>query len=170
MEDIKLNSGIESLIHANHYKYFRMYSNDEVIQCEYVLYDDEKDLPQEKSLNFSKSYEKDNSDSNDGDPPANKQFSDIKSSKRSKPKCRQSRYDEDNYALPDPESDGEVRSRKVDEQLKKIEEKIIAQGKQIFIWRLTSIVVIMLLSVIVASNLSLNVKTMKTTGKKISIS
>ena len=147
-----------------------MYSNEEVIQCEYVLYDDVNDLPQEKSRVSSESYNNDNSDSNDGDAQANKINSDIKISKRSKPKCRQSRYDEDNYALPDPESDEEARSRKVDEQFKKVEDKMIALGRQLFIWRLTSIVVLILLSVIVASNLSLNVKTMKTTGKTIRIS
>ena len=146
-----------------------MYSNEEVIQCEYVLYDDVNDLPQEKSHISSKPYNNDNSDSNDGDAQANKVNSDIKISKRSKPKCRQSRYDEDNYALPDPESDEEARSRKVDEQFKKVEDKMIALGRQLFIWRLTSIVVLILLSVIVASNLSLNVKTMKTTGKTIRI-
>ena len=144
-----------------------MYSNEEVIQCEYVLYDDVNDLPQEKSHISSKPYNNDNSDSNDGDAQANKKNSDIKISKRSKPKCRQSRYDEDNYALPDPESDEEARNRKVDEQFKKVEDKIIALGRQLFIWRLTSIVVLILLSVIVASNLSLNVKTMKTTGETI---
>ena len=146
-----------------------MYSNEEVIQCEYVLYDDVNDLPQEKSHISSKPYNNDNSDSNDGDAQANKKNSDIKISKRSKPKCRQSRYDEDNYALPDPESDEEARNRKVDEQFKKVEDKMIALGRQLFIWRLTSIVVLILLSVIVASNLSLNVKTMKTTGKTSSI-
>ena len=147
-----------------------MYSNEEVIQCEYVLYDDVNDLPQEKSRVSSESYNNDNSDSNDGDAQANKINSDIKISKRSKPKCRQSRYDEDNYALPDPESDEKARNRKVDEQFKKVEDKIIALGRQLFIWRLTSIVVLILLSVIVASNLSLNVKTMKTTGKTMRIS
>ena len=147
-----------------------MYSNEEVIQCEYVLYDDVNDLPQEKSHISSKPYNNDNSDSNDGDAQANKKNSDIKISKRSKPKCRQSRYDEDNYALPDPESDEKARNRKVDEQFKKVEDKIIALGRQLFIWRLTSIVVLILLSAIVASNLSLNVKTMKTTGKTIRIS
>ena len=144
-----------------------MYSNEEVIQCEYVLYDDVTDLPQEKSRNSSEPHNNDNSDSDDGDVQANQKISDIKISKRSKQKCRQSRYDEDNYALPDPESDEEVRRRKVDEQFKKVEDKMIALGRQLFIWRLTSIVVMVLLSVIVASNLSLNVKTMKTTGETI---
>ena len=144
-----------------------MYSNEEVIQCEYVLYDDVNDLPQEKGRSSSEPYNNDISDSSDGDAQANKKNSDIKISKRSKPKCRQSRYDEDNYALPDPESDEEARNRKVDEQFKKVEDKMIALGRQLFIWRLTSIVVLMLLSVIVASNLSLNVKTMKTTGETI---
>ena len=146
-----------------------MYSNEEVIQCEYVLYDDVTDLPQEKNRISSEPYNNDNSDSDNGDVQANQKISDIKISKRSKQKCRQSRYDEDNYALPDPESDEEVRRRKVDEQFKKVEDKMIALGRQLFIWRLTSIVVMVLLSVIVASNLSLNVKTMKTTGETIRI-
>ena len=144
-----------------------MYSNEEVIQCEYVLYDDVTDLPQEKNRISSEPYNNDNSDSDDGDVQANQKISDIKFSKRSKQKCRQSRYDEDNYALPDPESDEKARNRKVDEQFKKVEDKIIALGRQLFIWRLTSIVVLILLSVIVASNLSLNVKTIKTTGETI---
>ena len=144
-----------------------MYSNEEVIQCEYVLYDDVTDLPQEKNRISSEPYNNDNSDSDDGDVLANQKISDIKISKRSKQKCRQSRYDEDNYALPDPESDEEVRRRKVDEQFKKVEDKMIALGRQLFIWRLTSIVVMVLLSVIVGSNLSLNIKTMKTTGETI---
>ena len=145
-----------------------MYSNDEVIQCEYV-YDDTKNLPQQKSRTFSEPYNKDNSNSNDREPPANKNLSDNKSSKRTKPKRRNSRYDEDNYALPDSESDGEVRIRKVDEKIRKIEDKMIVQGRQIFIWRLTSIAVILLLSGILAANLYLKFETMDTTGKTISI-
>ena len=145
-----------------------MYSNDEVIQCEYV-YDDTKNLPQQKSRTFSEPYNKDNSNSNDRDPPENKNLSDNKSSKRTKPKRRNSRYDEDNYALPDSESDGEVRIRKVDGKIRKIEDKMVLQGRQIFIWKLTSIVVIILLSGILAANLYLKFETMDTTGKTISI-
>ena len=143
-----------------------MYFNDEVIQCEYV-YDETKNSPQQNARKFSDPCNKDNSNSNDRDPTENKNLSDNKRSKRTKPKRQNSRYDEDNYALPDPESDEEVRRRKVDEQFKKVEDKMIALGRQLFIWRLTSIVVMVLLSVIVASNLSLNVKTMKTTGETI---
>ena len=145
-----------------------MYFNDEVIQCEYV-YDDTKNLPQQNSRKFSEPCNKDNSNSNDRDPPANKNLSDNKSSKRTKSKHRNSRYDEDNYALPDSESDGEVRVRKVDGKIRKIEDKMIIQGRQIFIWRLTSIVVIILLSGILAANLYLKFETMETTGKTISI-
>ena len=145
-----------------------MYSNDQVIQCEYV-YDETKNLPQQKSRTFSEPYNKDNSNSNDRDPPENKNLSDNKSSKRTKPKRRNSRYDEDNYALPDSESDGEVRIRKVDGKIRKIEDKMIVQGRQIFIWRLTSIAVILLLSGILAANLYLKFEAMETTGKIISI-
>ena len=145
-----------------------MYSNDEVIQCEYV-YDDTKNLPQQNSRTFSEPYNKDNSNSNDRDPPENKNLSDNKSSKRTKPKRRNSRYDEDNYALPDSESDGEVRIRKVDGKIRKIEDKMVLQGRQIFIWRLTSIAVILLLSGILAANLYLKFEAMETTGKTIRI-
>ena len=140
-----------------------MYSNDEVIQCEYV-YDDTKNLPQQKSRTFSEPYNKDNSNSNDRDPPENKNLSDNKSSKRTKPKRRNSRYDEDNYALPDSESDGEVRVRKVDGKIRKIEDNVIVQGRKIFIWRITSFAVILLLSGVLAANLYLKFEAMETTG------
>ena len=145
-----------------------MYSNDQVIQCEYV-YDDTKNLPQQKSRTFSEPYNKDSSNGNDRETPVNKNLSDNKSSKRIKPKRRNSRYDEDNYALPDSESDGEVRIRKVDGKIRKIEDKMVVQGRQIFIWRIMSIVVIILLSGILAANLYLKFETMETTGKTISI-
>ena len=145
-----------------------MYFNDEVIECKYV-YDETKKSPQPNSRKFSEPYNKDNSNGNDRDPTANKNLSDNKRSKRTKPKRQNSRYDEDNYALPDSESDGEVRIRKVDGKIRKIEDKMIIQGRQIFIWRLTSIVVIILLSGILAANLYLKFETMETTGKTISI-
>ena len=145
-----------------------MYSNDQVIQCEYV-YDDTKNLHQQNSHIFLEPCSKNNANGNDRDPPANKNLSDNKSSKRTKPKRRNSRYDEDNYALPDSESDGEVRIRKVDGKIRKIEDKMVLQGRQIFIWKLTSIVVIILLSGILAANLYLKFETMDTTGKTISI-
>ena len=145
-----------------------MYFNDEVIECEYV-YDETKNSPQQNSRKFSEPYNKDNSNGNDRDPTANKNLSDNKRSKRTKPKRQNSRYDEENYALPDSESDGEVRIRKVDGKIRKIEDKMIIQGRQIFIWRLTSIVVIILLSGILAANLYLKFETMETTGKTISI-
>ena len=145
-----------------------MYSNDQVIQCEYV-YDDTKNLPQQKSRTVLEPCSENNANSNDRDPPANKNLSDNKSSKRIKPKRRNSRYDEDNYALPDSESDGEVRIRKVDGKIRKIEDKMVVQGRQIFIWRIMSIVVIILLSGILAANLYLKFETMDTTGKTISI-
>ena len=145
-----------------------MYFNDEVIQCEYV-YDETKNSPQQNARKFSDPCNKDNSNSKDRDPTANKNLSDNKRSKRTKPKRQNSRYDEDNYALPDSESDGEVRIRKVDGKIRKIEDKMIVQGRQIFIWRLTSIAVILLLSGILAANLYLKFEAMETTGKKISI-
>ena len=141
-----------------------MASNDEVVQVEYV-YDEKKDLPMQEGSIFSEPYYKDNSDSNDGEPPSNANLSDNKSSKRSKPKRQKSRYDEDNYALPDSDSDGGVRSTKVDDKITKLEEKFTVQGRQIVTWRILSIVLIILLSVVLGANYYLDAKTAETSGK-----
>ena len=140
-----------------------MSSNDKV---EYV-YNEKKDLPLQEDRLFSEPYYKDSSDSNDGDPPPNTNLSDNENSKRSKPKRQKSRYDEDNYALPDPEPEGEVKLRKVDDQFGKLEEKLRAQGRQIGTLRVVSISLFIILSVIVAANLYMNIKTGDITGKTI---
>ena len=143
-----------------------MASKDEVVQVEYV-YDENKDLPMQEGSIFTEPYYKDDSDSNDGEPPSNTNLSDNKSSKRSTPKRQKSRYDEDNYALPDPESDGEIRTRKVDEQIRKLEVKVGAQGRQNVTWKSVSIVLISLLLVIVGVNFYLDAKKVETPGKTI---
>ena len=144
-----------------------MASNDEVIQLEYV-YDEKKDLRLQEGSIFSEPYYKDDSDSNDGDPTSNTSLStNVRSQSKPNRNRRKSQYDEDNYALPDCESDGEVRNIKVDEQFSKFEEKLRTQGRQILIWRVTFIALIMLLSVMVAANFYLNVRTVETRGKTI---
>ena len=100
-----------------------MASTDEVIPLEYV-YDEKKDSRVRGDNIFSEPYYKDDSDSNDGDPQSNTNLPSNQRSKRSKPNRRKSQYDEDNYALPDCESDGEGRSMKVVEQIRKVEEKV----------------------------------------------
>ena len=144
-----------------------MASTDEVIPLEYV-YDEKKDSRVRGDNIFSEPYYKDDSDSNDGDPQSNTNLPSNQRSKRSKPNRRKSQYDEDNYALPDCESDGEGRSMKVVEQIRKVEEKVRAQGKHILIWRVTFIVLIMLLLVMVVTNFSLDFKTVDMRGKTIS--
>ena len=144
-----------------------MASTDEVIPLEYV-YDEKKDLRVRGDNIFSEPYYKDDSDSNDGDPQSNTNLPSNQRSKRSKPNRRKSQYDEDNYALPDCESDGEGRSMKVVEQIRKVEEKVRAQGNHILIWRVTFIVLIMLLLVMVVTNFSLDFKTVDMRGKTIS--
>ena len=143
-----------------------MASNDEVVQVEYV-YDENKDLPVQEGSIFTEPYYKDDSDGNDGEPPSNTNLSDNKSSKRSTTKRQKSRYDEDNYALPDPESDGEIRIREVDEKMGKLEAKVRAQGRQNVTWKLVSIVLISLLLVIVGVNFYLDAKKVETPGKTI---
>ena len=144
-----------------------MASTDEVIPLEYV-YDEKKDSRVRGDNIFSEPYYKDDSDSNDGDPQSNTNLPSNQRSKRSKPNRRKSQYDEDNYALPDCESDGEGRSMKVVEQIRKVEEKVRAQGKHILIWRVTFIVLIILLLVMVVTNFSLDFKTVDMRGKTIS--
>ena len=51
-----------------------MASKDEAVQSEYV-YDEKKDLPMKEGSIFSEPYYKDNSDSNDGEPPSNANLS-----------------------------------------------------------------------------------------------
>ena len=140
-----------------------MSSNDKVEN----VYNEKKDLPLQEDSLFSEPYYKDSSDSNDRNPPSNTNLSDNENSKRSKPKRQKSRYDEDNYALPDPEPEGEVKLRKVDDQFGKLEEKLRAQGRQIATLRVVSISLFIILSVIVAANLYMNIKTGYITGKTI---
>ena len=144
-----------------------MASTDKVIPLEYV-YDEKKDSRVRGDNIFSEPYYKDDSDSNDGDPQSNTNLPSNQRSKRSKPNRRKSQYDEDNYALPDCESDGEGRSMKVVEEIRKVEEKVRAQGNHILIWRVTFIVLIMLLLVMVVTNFSLDFKTVDMRGKTIS--
>ena len=140
-----------------------MSSNDKV---EYV-YNEKKDLPLQEDRLFSEPYYKDSSDSNDRNPPSNTNLSDNENSKRSKPKRQKSRYDEDNYALPDSEPEGEVKLKKVDDQFTKLDEKLRAQGRQIATLRVVSISLFIILSVIVAANLYMNLNTGDITGTTI---
>ena len=114
------------------------YQNDEaVMKCEYV-YDQDKDSDKQNDNIFSDPYSNESSDKDDGNPSAKSISNDMKTSKTSKKKKRHSQYDEDNYALPDPESDDEVKIRKLESNAK-------ANEKQVLAWRATSFLLIGLL-------------------------
>ena len=114
------------------------YQNDRLeIKCEYV-YDQGKEFVNQNDRTFSSANSEKSSDKDDTNSSAEAVSSDMKTSKTSKKKKRYSQYDEDNYALPDPESDDEVKIRKLETNAK-------ADKKQVLIWRATTFLLIGLL-------------------------
>ena len=107
------------------------------VKCEYV-YDKNKGVDKQNDNIFSDPYSNESSDKDDGNTSARIISSDMKTSKISKKKKRNSQYDEDNYALPDPESEDEVKIRKLETNAK-------ADKKQVLIWRATTFLLIGLL-------------------------
>ena len=152
--------------------YFRMegYQNDSVaegyqngavvVKCEYV-YDQGKEVDKQNDKTFSDPYSDESSDKDGGNHPAKTMSSDIKTSKTSKKKKRRSYYDEDNYALPDPETDDDVKIRK-------LESKAKANKKQARNWRATSFVLIGLLFISATCIAYLVFENVKICGKTIS--
>ena len=137
------------------------YQNDEVVvKCEYV-YDQDKDVDQQTDNIFSDPYSDESSDNDHGNPPAKTISSDIKTSKTSKKKKRRSHYDEDNYALPDPETDDQVKMRKLESKLK-------ANEKQVRAWRATSFLLIGLLFISATCIAYLSFEIVNMNGKTIS--
>ena len=148
-----------------HYQYFRMAENqkDDAIECEYV-YQESKDVPHQEELIFEDPYEDDSSDNDDAGAPsvATPSASNEKSRRPAKTRRQRSRYDEDMYALPHPESEEEIRVRKQ-------EEKMRAQEKLIFATRVTAAVLVCMLLVSVTANIYCLIKTVNERGKKINI-
>ena len=107
------------------------YQNDRLeIKCEYV-YDQGKDVVNQNDRTFSSANSEKSSDKDDTNSSAEAVSSDMKTSKTSKKKKRRSRYDEENYALPDPETDDQIKIRK-------LESKANVNQKQARVWRATS--------------------------------
>ena len=107
------------------------YQNDGLeIKCEYV-YDQGKDVVNQNDRTFSSANSEKSSDKDDTNSSAKAVSSDMKTSKTSKKKKRRSRYDEENYALPDPETDDQIKIRK-------LESKANVNQKQVRVWRATS--------------------------------
>ena len=107
------------------------YQNDRLeIKCEYV-YDQGKDVVNQNDRTFSSANSEKSSDKDDTNSSAEAVSSDMKTSKTSKKKKRRSRYDEENYALPDPETDDQIKIRK-------LESNANVNQKQVRVWRATS--------------------------------
>ena len=107
------------------------YQNDGLdIKCEYV-YDQGKEFVNQNDRTFSSANSEKSSDKDDTNSSAEAVSSDMKTSKTSKKKKRRSRYDEENYALPDPETDDQIKIRK-------LESNANVNQKQVRVWRATS--------------------------------
>ena len=127
------------------------HQKSEDIKCEYVYDKDDNIVPPKESLITSDLYanqiiidQKSDKDKNDTLVQVNS--SDGKTPKTSTRKRRTSRYDEELYALPDPETEEEVKIRKFEAQLR-------GKEKQLFGWKTTSVV----LSVILLFSITANV-------------
>ena len=102
----------------------------EDIKCEYVYDKDENIVPQKEALVTSELYtnqiiidEKSEKDKND--TPVELDSSNVKTPKTSTRKRRTSRYDEELYALPDPETEEEVKIRRFEAQLRGKEKQLV---------------------------------------------
>ena len=127
------------------------HQKSEDIKCEYVYDKDDNIVPPKESLITSDLYanqiiidQKSDKDKNDTLVQVNS--SDGKTPKTSTRKRRTSRYDEELYALPDPETEEEVKIRKFEAQLR-------GKEKQLVGWKTTSVV----LSVILLFSITANV-------------
>ena len=117
------------------------------IPCEYVFEQEKNATRQEDSI-LGDPYDDESSDEADKDPSTqnNRRHNNI--SKTSKK--RRSRYDEDMYALPDPESIGDAKIRTLQFEAKKNKKKMIA-------WRKTSIFMIGIILMSLGGNIYLAV-------------
>ena len=132
---------------------------DDAIECEYV-YKESKDVPQQEAMVFEDPYEDDSSDNDEagGSSVATPLSSNEKSRRPAKSRRQRSRYDEEMYALPHPETDEEIRVRK-------LEEKMRAQEKLIFAAKVAATVLICMLLASVTANIYFLIKTVNAKGK-----
>ena len=128
---------------------------DEDIQCEYV-YDQGKDVSPNEASIFTREYSEEDSEKDDNNPQVEADLAPNKRPEKSKLKRRNSRYDENMYALPD--SDEEADMIAVKAQLNAKETQLISQKGQTFAWKTAFIIVICLFLISVVGNGYLTVK------------
>ena len=132
---------------------------DDAIECEYV-YKESKDVPQQEATILGDPYDDESSDNDEAVGPsvATPTSSNEKSRRPAKTRRQRSRYDEEMYALPHPETDQEIRVRK-------LEEKMRAQEKLIFASKVAATVFLCMLLASVTANIYVLVKTVNAKGK-----
>lgn len=137
---------------------------DEDIQCEYV-YDQGKSVSQNEASIFTREYSEEDSDKDDNNPKVEVNLATNKSPGKSKLKRRNSRYDENMYALPD--SDEEADMIAVEARLKEKEAQLISQKGQTFAWKTAFIVLIGLFLISVIGNCYLSVEKISAEGIRL---
>ena len=133
---------------------------DEVIQCEYVYDQNEGDDQQQSSMFTGKHYENIDDDPQVESPPAN-----AENPRPPKGKKRNSRYDENMYALPDSDEEEELSSVKF--KLKAREALLVTKEKQLFNWRTVACVSICMLLISGAGNAYFAVRQIDSSGKPV---
>ena len=128
---------------------------DEDIQCEYV-YDQGKGVSPNEASIFTREYSEEDSDKDPNNPQVEVDLAPNKRPEKSKLKRRNSRYDENMYALPD--SDEEADMIGVKAQLKAKETQLISQKGQTFAWKTAFIILICFFLISVVGNGYLTVK------------
>ena len=136
-------------------------TKDEDIQCEYV-YDQGKSVSQNEASIFDREYSEEDSDKGGNNPQVEVDLATNKRPEKSKLKRRNSRYDENMYALPD--SDEEADMIAVKAQLKANENQLISQKRQLFAWKTAFIVLICFFLISVIGNCYLTVEKFSSKG------
>ena len=106
--------------------------NGEDVQCEYV-YDQNKSENQHQSSIFFGEYYEEDSEKDGNDLVVETRSTSNTNVRGTKNKRRTSRYDEDNYALPDSDEEAELSSVKL--KLNASNAKLVSKEKQLFAWR-----------------------------------
>ena len=138
-------------------------TKDEDIQCEYV-YDQGKSVSQNEASFFDREYSEEDSDKGGNNPQVDVDLATNKRPEKSKLKRRNSRYDENMYALPD--SDEEADMIAVKAQLKAKDNQLISQKGQLLAWKTAFIVLVCLFLISVIGNCYLTVEKFSSKGKK----
>ena len=135
----------------------------EDIKCEYVYDKDDNIVPQKEAFVTSELYtnqiiidEKLEKEKND--TPVEPDSSNNKTPKTSTRKKRTSRYDEDLYALPHPETEEEVKIRRFEAQLR-------GKEKQLVGWKTTSALLSLILLISITANVYFVVEKVNGQGK-----